>query len=217
MIITIDGPAGSGKSTIAKNVAKELNFTYFDTGAMYRAVAFGLLRDNVDPNDIKAVEKAIVHFDITIDDHKHFFLDDEDITDMIRTEEVSSLASKASAYPAVRHLLVDLQRRLSQGVNAVFEGRDMGTVVFPEADVKVFLTATPEERAKRRQKDLEKADSPTSFDEILAKINKRDFDDSSREMSPMRPADDAHLLDTSSLTIEEVTKQIIQLIPGNVI
>jgi len=218
MIITIDGPAGSGKSTIARHVAKTLDFTYVDTGAMYRAVAWGLVRDKVDTDNLEAVSSAITDYSVSItsvDGQQHFSLDGQDITDFIRTEEVSRLASKTSAYPAVRHLLVKLQRKLAENTDTVFEGRDMGTVVFPEAELKVFLTATPEERAKRRLKDLEKAGSKASFEEILASINQRDANDSSREMSPMRPADDAHLLDTSTLSIEQVTEKILSFIPNN--
>jgi len=215
MIITIDGPAGTGKSTIARRVANALGFLYVDTGAMYRVVTYGLLKDDVDVDDANAIAKVIKYYNIDIKivgDDKRYYLNDEDITREIRSEKVTALVSSVSAFKSVREYLVGLQRHLSQDVDAVFEGRDMGTVVFPNAELKIYLTARPLVRAERRLKDLK--NNNITLEQVLDSINKRDAYDSSREISPLLQAPDAHCIDTSDMTIEEVTEEILKLIPA---
>ena len=215
MIITIDGPAGTGKSTIARRVANALGFLYVDTGAMYRVVTYGLLKDDVDVDDANAIAKVIKYYNIGIKivgDDKRYYLNDEDITREIRSEKVTALVSSVSAFKSVREYLVGLQRHLSQDVDAVFEGRDMGTVVFPNAELKIYLTARPLVRAERRLKDLK--NNNITLEQVLDSINKRDAYDSSREISPLLQAPDAHCIDTSDMTIEEVTEEILKLIPA---
>lgn len=217
MIITIDGPAGTGKTTVARNLAEELGFTYFDTGAMYRALTYGILSNGVNPDDIDAINLFIKRYPITIKsdlEGKRIFLGDEDCTDKIRSSNVTNLVSKISAYPTVREKLVATQRELSKGVNAVFEGRDMGTVVFPDADVKIFLTADPKVRAERRYNELlakDPSNKTLSLDKVLEEINARDKYDASRDISPMRPADDSIIIDTSHLSIDDVINKIVNI------
>ncbi len=217
MIITLDGPAGTGKTTVAKNLAEELGYTYFDTGAMYRAITYGVIEYKVDISNLEALQQFLESHPVRIESHfndKRIFLGDEDVTQSIRTKEVTDLVSRVSAIACVRQKLVATQRELSQGVNAVFEGRDMGTVVFPNAEIKVFLTASLEERAKRRYKELLEKD-PTrpnlTLETVLNDIDSRDKYDASRDISPMKPASDAVIIDTSNLTIADVINQIIIL------
>lgn len=218
MIITIDGPVATGKSTIAKKLAEELGYIYFDTGAMYRACTWQALKNNCDFNDPLALEQMLndFHFEIkVIRGEKHYFANKEDVTQAIRGREVTSRVSELSAHPAVREKLVALQRQFAVGVNAVFEGRDMGSVVFPNANLKIFLTARPEVRAKRRYDEL-KAKFPLesetlTLDQALENINKRDHYDSTRSASPLKQADDAFLVDTSDLSIAEVVMKILEL------
>ncbi len=210
MIIAIDGPAGSGKSTVAKLVAKELGFSYIDTGAMYRAVAYKVLKDNIplekaphilDKIDIKLVET---------EDGIKVFLDGEDISDKIRTEEVGKVASQIAKIPQVRKKLVELQRKLAlEKENAVLEGRDIGTVVFPDADLKIFLTASAEERARRRYLQLKEKGLNPSYEEILKSIIDRDKNDTERKDSPLKPAEDAIIIDTTDKSIDQVVNLII--------
>lgn len=219
MIIAIDGSAGTGKSTIAKAVAAKLGFLYLDTGAMYRAVTYGLLRDGINIDDIGAVGAAVKNYKIDIrleDGNKRYFLNNEDVTTPIRSEMVTQKVSPVSAVRQVREYLVQIQRRLAENQDAVCEGRDMGTVVFPQAEVKVFLTARADVRAQRRMKDLQKDDPiaarSLTHDELATRIVNRDKYDSSREESPLKQAPDAHLIDTSDLTIEEVQEKILELV-----
>lgn len=217
MIITIDGPAGTGKTTVAKAVAQELGFTYFDTGAMYRALTYGIISNNVDADNPEALTTFLQNYPVSVKSHlgeKRIFLGTEDVTDKIRSKDVTSLVSKISAFPVVREKLVEIQRNLAKGVNAVFEGRDMGTVVFPNAELKIFLTASPEVRGKRRYDELvEKFPNDTAITEagVLDDINRRDTYDASRDISPMKPADTAVIIDTSGLTIDDVINRIIVL------
>lgn len=218
MIITIDGPAGTGKSTVAKNLAEDLGFTYFETGAMYRAITYAIIKYKVDINDKTALKAFLQTHPVTIKtrfNDKYYIVGDEDVTAHIRSKEVTDLVSTVSALREVRDTLVKSQRELAHGVNAVFEGRDMGTVVFPDADVKIFLTASAEVRAKRRYNELISKDpslgATLSLDAVLVDINRRDDYDSSRDISPMMPAADATIIDTSNLTCDEVENSIINI------
>lgn len=218
MIITIDGPIATGKSSIAKRLAREIGFIYFDTGAMYRCATYGILRHNVDLNNPIALAEFLKNFNFEIKikhGDRYYYVDGEDVSLKIRGEEVTSNVSRVSAIPAVREKLVSLQRNWSVGVNAVFEGRDMGTVVFPTAQLKIFLTGRPEVRAARRFEELRtKFPDETAnltLEKVLEDINARDANDSTREASPLRQADDACVVDTSDLTIDEIILKILEL------
>lgn len=219
MIITIDGPSGTGKSTVAKGVAKRLGFLFFDTGAMYRSLAWNILQAQVATQDEEAIRNIVdaFQFDIqtTQDGDKRYFVGGIDVTSQIRTQEISLLASHIATLPFVRKALVKIQRSFGHRANAVFEGRDMGTVVFPDAELKVFLTAKPEVRAKRRYRELllkfpDLADS-LSQEQILSEIEQRDHNDQTRAISPLRQAKDALLIDTSDLTADDVIDQIARV------
>lgn len=215
MIITIDGPIATGKSTIAKKLARAIGYIYFDTGAMYRTLTYGLLKHNVSLEDQEALKTFLNSFvlDIKIKHgERRYFFENEDITDKIRGEKVTQFVSQVSANKDVREKLVSLQHELSEGVNAVFEGRDMGTVVFPKADIKVYLTGRPEVRARRRYEEI-KNKYPSEYkdltlEKVLEEINSRDHYDSTREISPLRQAEDAFVIDTSDLTSDEVVLKI---------
>lgn len=217
MIITIDGPIATGKSTIAKSLAKELGYIYFDTGAMYRCVTYGILKNKINFKDTDQLQKYLDHFHFSIKlklGEKHYFVENEDATDKIRLEEVTSLVSQISAIKEVRHKLVALQREHSLGVNAVFEGRDMGTVVFPEAQVKIYLAGKPEVRAQRRYDELKtKYPAETTnltFDQVLKEINDRDYYDMHREISPLCQPKDAYVVDTSNLSVPDIVMKILE-------
>ena len=202
MIIAIDGPSGSGKSSIAKIISKKLNIQHLDTGAMYRLLAIKLLNENLE------YDKSILsELNIKIQDNK-FFLDAIDVTTKIRDNEVSKKASSVSKIKEVREYMVDLQRKISGEQDIVLDGRDIGTVVFPNADIKIFLTATIEERAKRRAIE----DNSVSYEKILYDMKKRDEQDSTRENSPLKIADDAIVIDTTNMDIDAVTNKIIELV-----
>ncbi len=215
MIVAIDGPSGAGKSTLARRIAEDLRFTYLDTGAIYRALALKILRRAVDLNDT-ATLSAIVN-DTAIDLREsngqlHVFLDGEDVSASIRTPEVSQMASRASALAMVRRRLLDLQRALGRRGNVVAEGRDIGTVVFPDAQVKIFLNASIEERARRRCDELRAAGRAVSLHETIREMEERDKRDSERDIAPLRKADDAVALDSSGLTADGVAEKVLQLI-----
>ncbi len=221
MIITIDGPSGTGKSTVARGVAKNLGFTFFDTGAMYRSVAWLVLQEGADPADEKQVSSLLPRFDYRIETdpqgERRYFVGGREVTQEIRSPQISTLASQIAVYPDVRKSLVKIQRKFGYGTNAVFEGRDMGTVVFPDADLKIFLTAKPKVRAERRYKELlakfpDLADT-LNPEQILREIEQRDQNDTTRTVSPLRQASDAILIDTSYLTAKEVIAQIAQMKP----
>lgn len=214
-VIAIDGPAGAGKSTIAKLVAKELNAIYIDTGAMYRAMALYLLRSHIDIEDEKALAECVASADISIrfaDGEQQVWLNGENVNGLIRTEEVSSMASVSSAKGAVRVKLVDLQRKLAEDHDVVMDGRDIGTHVLPNAKPKIFLTADSRVRAKRRYDELTARGEACDLDTIEKDIIERDERDKNREISPLRQAEDAILVDTSDMTIEQVKEKIISLI-----
>lgn len=219
MIIAIDGPSGTGKSTVAKGVAKKLGIPFFDTGAMYRAAAWWLVQKGVDTNDEAAVSEKIPQFCFEIQtdspDSRRYFVDGVDVTEAIRAHEISSLASKIAMYPQVRKALVKIQRAFSHYADTIFEGRDMGTVVFPQAEVKIFLTASAKVRAERRYRELilkfPDAAETFSLDQIQQDIEQRDHRDMNRAVSPLKKSPDAILLDTSNLTIDQVIEKVASI------
>ena len=210
--IAIDGPAGAGKSTIARMVSAEMGYIYVDTGAMYRAVALYITENNISDEDIESVMKSVEVSLGFADGIQRVYLGDRDVSDLIRTPEISMAASRTSAIPAVRARLFDLQQKLARENNIIMDGRDIGTVVLPNADVKIFLTASAEERARRRCKELaEKTDCP-SYEEVLKDINERDYQDMHRKTAPLRQADNAVLVDTTELTLEQSAAKIAEII-----
>ena len=214
MNVAIDGPAGAGKSTIAKAVAAKKGYVYVDTGAMYRAMALYFLRAGIASDDEKSISEKVDEIVVSIkyeDGAQHVILNGEDVTDLIRTEEVGNMASATSVYSAVRTKLVALQQELAKTTDVIMDGRDIGTVVLPNADVKVFLTASVECRAKRRFDELKAKGANPDFDQIAKDIEERDYRDSHREISPLKQADDAVLVDSSDMTIDEVVAAIIDL------
>lgn len=212
MNIAIDGPAGAGKSTIAKKVAKELGFIYVDTGAMYRAIAYYLLTNQIDVEDVAVLESSLESVEVSIqyeDGQQQVYLNGENVTAYLRTEEVGNMASVSSAKSAVRAALLELQRKLARENDVVMDGRDIGTNVLPDAQVKIYLTASSKERASRRYKELvEKGESP-DFDKIEADIIDRDQRDMNREIAPLKQAEDAVYVDSTEMTIDEVVKTIV--------
>ncbi len=220
MIITIDGPAGSGKSTVAKRIADKLDYVYFDTGAMYRSFTWCLIKNSVDINDKDKVISQIQSFKFLIKTNnkreKSYFVNDVDVTQDIRTKTITKYVSQVSSYVEVRKELVKLQRAFAEENDAVFEGRDMGTVVFPKADIKIFLVADEEERARRRLKEFNEKfpDEKHSchFEDVLEDIKRRDDFDSNRKISPLKQAEDAILVDTTNLSIEQVVLKILQIV-----
>lgn len=217
MKIAIDGPAGAGKSTIAKRVAKLLGYVYVDTGAMYRAMAVYFLKMGIDPADTKAIAAACPQADVSLsfeNGSQHVLLNGEYVTSMIRTEEVGKMASSISVVGEVRSRLVESQRKLASEKNIVMDGRDIGTVVLPDADVKIFLTASPHVRASRRYEELKEKGEEGSLSDIERDIEERDYRDSHRENSPLKQAEDAVLVDSSDQSVEEVTSRIMEIIHG---
>lgn len=218
MIITIDGSIATGKSTIARKLALEVGYIYFDTGAMYRSLTYALMKNGVSLDDEEAIKDFLSSFTFEIKikhGERHYYVGDEDVTNVIRTPEVTGNVSKVSALGFVREKLVELQRTLALGVNAVFEGRDMGSVVFPQADLKIFLTGRPEVRAKRRYDELQKKFPELmkgiTLEQCLKEINERDSYDMHRENSPLIKADNAFEVDTSDLTPDEVVFKILEI------
>ena len=214
--IAIDGPAGAGKSTIAKMVSKEMGYIYVDTGALYRTIALFITENNIADKDIESsLEKADVSLKF-IDGAQRVFLGSRDVSDLIRTPEISMAASRTSAIPEVRAYLFETQQKIARENNVIMDGRDIGTVVLPNADVKIFLTASAEERANRRYKELlEKPDCPT-YQEILDDIIKRDYQDMHRETAPLKQAEDAVLVDTTKLNLEESAAAIVKVIKDKI-
>ena len=212
--IAIDGPAGAGKSTIAKAVAKELEFIYVDTGAMYRAMALHLLRQGIVPGEEAQMDAACENAEISIvyeNGAQQVLLNGENVTGDLRREEVGNMASVSSARPRIREKLVELQRVLASQTDVVMDGRDIGTCVLPDADVKIYLTASARTRALRRCRELEEKGVSCVLEEIEADINDRDYRDMTREISTLRKAEDAVLVDSSEMSIEEVKEAIIRL------
>ena len=214
--IAIDGPAGAGKSSIAKALSKRLGYIYIDTGAMYRAVALFFVENNVSDGTDSRIESLLDKLEISIkyeDGAQKVILNGEDVTDKLRLEEIGKLASKFSAIGSVREKLVALQRKLAQKENVVMDGRDIGTVVLPNADLKIYLSASSKVRAKRRYLELlEKGYTDLDINEIEDEIIKRDEADMNREISPLKQADDAYYLDSSDMTLEEVVSKILSMV-----
>lgn len=213
--IAIDGPAGAGKSTIAKKVAEKMNYIYVDTGAMYRAMALFILGKGIAPDDASMISEKCGEADISIehrDGTQVVLLGGENVNDKLRTPKVSDMASRTSVNKDVREKLVELQQKLARRQNVVMDGRDIGTVVLPDAQVKIYLTASVDVRADRRYKELIAKGEDADIDEIKAQIKERDERDMNREISPLRQADDAVLVDTSDMTIDEVADRILAII-----
>lgn len=212
--IAIDGPAGAGKSTIARKVAKELDFIYVDTGAMYRAMALYFLRQGIAGNEEEKIASVCGQIQVSIeyaDGEQQVLLNGENVNGLIRTEEVSMMTSDTSKYPAVREKLLDLQRELAASRNVIMDGRDIGTCVLPDADLKVYLTASSAERARRRYLEQKERGVECDLDQIEKDIIARDEQDMNRKVSPLRQAEDAVLVDSSHMTIDEVVAEIIRL------
>lgn len=219
MIIAIDGPAGSGKSTIAKLVAKDMGLVYLDTGAMYRIVTLKALNEGILGNDglneLEKIKKLLDDFNIDIRENG-FYLDDVDVSEEIRKPVVSENVSDVAAIREVREKMVDLQRKFSESKNVILDGRDIGTVVFPNADLKIFLVADARERAKRRYRELIQKGENVEIEEIYENILKRDKIDSTRKESPLKKAKDAVEVDTTSKSIEEVKNEILRMVNSNI-
>ena len=212
--VAIDGPAGAGKSTIAKLVAKEMGYVYVDTGAMYRGLAIHFLDKGIQPQETEKVIEACKDAEVTIayeDAVQHVYLNGKDISSRLRNEEVGNMASVTSAIPEVRKKLLELQQNLAKTQNVIMDGRDIGTCVLPHADVKVYLTASVETRAKRRYQELQEKGEDCNLEEIAHDIEERDRRDMPREIAPLKQAEDAVLVDSSDMTIAEVVKTIVDL------
>ena len=213
--IAIDGPGGAGKSTISKAVAAKLGIVYVDTGALYRTVGYYVRSQNLDPKDRAAVSACLPNISIEVryvDGAQHVFLNGEDLGDRIRTPEMSMYASAVSAIPAVREYLFDMQRSIADANNVIMDGRDIGTVILPDAQLKVFLTATPEERAMRRTNELIEKGQAADYEQVLADIKERDDRDSNRAVAPLKPADDAILFNNTGYTPEQSLAELLEIV-----
>jgi cytidylate kinase len=209
--IAIDGPAGAGKSTISRALAKELGYVYVDTGALYRAVGLHMLRHDIRPGDREKVPPELDNVKVELcysNGTQHVILDGEDVYEAIRSPEVSMAASDVSAIPAVRSFLFDLQKNMAKTNNIVMDGRDIGTVVLPDAQIKIFLTASAEDRARRRYNEMISKGQEADFNAVLEDIKQRDYNDSHRDIAPLKQAADAALIDTSGNTLEQSVKQL---------
>lgn len=215
MKIALDGPSGAGKSSLARAIAKKLHIVYVDTGALYRSIGLFVRRAGADPKDAAAVEALLPSITLEMkfeNGEQHIYLCGEDVGDRIRTPEISMYASAVSAIPAVRTFLLDTQRSIAEKTDVIMDGRDIGTVILPDAEVKIFLTASPEARAKRRTLELEAKGIATTYEEVLADMKERDNNDSTRKTAPAIPAEDAVFLDNSDLTAEETVQAALKII-----
>jgi len=216
--IAIDGPAGAGKSTLAKRLAQELGFLYVDTGAIYRTVGLAARRRNVDPSDAAGVAAMLRSLSISMgygeDGLQHMYLDGEDVTAAIRENEISAYASQVASLQAVREFLLEMQRRTAREHDVIMDGRDIGTVVLPQADLKIFLTAAPEARARRRYRELLERGQKAEYDQVLQEVIERDRRDTQRETAPLRQAEDAVLADTTDLDLEGSFQLLLKLSRG---
>lgn len=215
MIVAIDGPAGSGKGTVASILSKKLNLVNIDTGATYRCVALKALRNNLNLEDKEKIIELSNNIDIKFDLNNNVYLDGEDVTKEIRSKEVTSIVSPISSIVEVRKNMVDLQRRLGNSNNVVMEGRDITTVVFPNADYKFYLDASLDERAKRRFKEYQEKQIDMSYDEIYENIKNRDYNDTHKEVGSLMRTDEQHYIDSTNLTIDEVVEEFIKIIEGD--
>lgn len=217
--IAIDGPAGAGKSTIAKLAAKELNFIYVDTGALYRTVGLAATRNNVEAKPSEELDELLdktkVELAFNENNEQIVLLDGEDVSDLIRTPQASMMASAISAVPAVRAYLLDLQRNIAKTNNVIMDGRDIGTVVLPDAKIKIFLSADPEDRAKRRYDELVEKGMDVKYEDILEDVKTRDYNDSHREIAPLKPAEDSILVNTTGNTLEQSVELLIKIMKEN--
>lgn len=217
--IAIDGPAGAGKSSLAKSLAKHLHYTYIDTGALYRSVAYEVIRRKISPDDVENIKKILPETNVSfrhIDGTQKVFVNDRDISGEIRTNQISAAASTVSAIPEVRSFLLDLQRDIAKTENIVMDGRDIGTVVLPNADVKIFLTASTEDRSRRRYEEQKNSLNAVSYEEILKTMIVRDKNDSERAVCPLKIAEDAVLLDNSGFTEQETLDYAIKIIGSKI-
>lgn len=217
--IALDGPAGAGKSSIAKRAAKALGYIYVDTGALYRTIGLAAMRAGVEPQPSAEVDSLLSRITVSLEFNEQgeqvVLLDGEDVSSLIRTPEASMMASKISAVPSVRVYLLDLQRDMAKTHNVIMDGRDIGTVVLPDAKVKIFLTASPEARAERRYKELVEKGTDTTFEDVLRDVKERDYNDSHRAIAPLKPAEDSILVDTTELDFEQSVEAIINVIKEN--
>ena len=217
--VAIDGPAGAGKSTVARAAAQKLGYIYVDTGALYRAVGVYCLRNSIVTTDVDGVGAILKDITVElkfIDGVQHVFLNGDDVSTEIRLPEASMAASNVSAIPSVRAFLFDLQRDIAAKNNCLMDGRDIGTVVLPNAQVKIFLTADPEERAMRRYKELIEKGSKVTFEEVLEDLKVRDYNDSHREIAPLKPAEDSVIVNTTGMTLEESINTIVKTVEGKI-
>lgn len=217
--VAIDGPAGAGKSTVARAAAKEIGFIYVDTGALYRAVGVNALRKGIDTKDKPAVAASLsdINVDLVFENgEQKVLLNGENVSVEIRTPPASMAASDVSAVPEVRAFLFDLQRDIAKRNSCIMDGRDIGTVVLPDAKVKIFLTASPEERATRRYKELIEKGTDVKYEDVLSELIERDYNDSHREIAPLKPAEDGVILDTTGLSLEDSVSSIIKVIKENI-
>ncbi len=213
--IAIDGPAGAGKSTMARRAAAELNFVYVDTGAIYRTVAYAVIKNGILPEQTDKIDTLLPQLRVKLawkDGVQHMYLDGADVSKKIRLPEVSSMASKVSALPSVRAFLLDTQRNAAKTNSVIMDGRDIGTVVLPDADVKIYLSASAEVRAKRRFLELQEQGGSDTYEEVLKDMIERDYRDMHREIAPLKQAEDAVLLDTSDLSLEESIEALLRII-----
>lgn len=218
--VALDGPAGAGKSSIAKKAAKALDYIYIDTGALYRTIGLAASRNNIEPTPSQEVDdllsKIKVELTFNVKGEQVVLLDNEDVSGLIRTPEASMMASKISAIPSVRAYLLDLQRNMAKTHNVIMDGRDIGTVVLPDAQVKIFLTASPEIRAERRYKELLEKGMDVNYDDILKDVIERDYNDTHRETAPLKPAEGCVVVDTTDINFEQSVEKIISVIKENI-